>query len=354
MSRLTVAPLPCPTGGKDSEAAARCSVSKITEPKNNRQRAACPEQNAKICAPAVYRMFTNKMKTNHQNLVILALAGARLPAASVTLHPVADTTLQEAFPNNKSRGRHQLPSWRTAAGRQGARPVRFRHCRQRAAGATINSVTLSLNVVAVALWRCQFHFRSSFGLQSWGEGNGSDHGGSAAGAGQATWNNRSGRHAVDYRRRIFLRDSLRFEAVSGFGIIRSVPLLKWSVTCSPGSTLPRTLRLGNSTARANSRPQHPPRFRSPRQFGELRQPHRQLHARAGAGHARRSGAWVGWSLAGLPPARARRGKIRGWRKLQAISRISPTRPMRHRQGRFMAGRCRLRRTAVFRRLALAD
>lgn len=31
-----------------------------------------------------------------------------------------------------------------------------------------------------------------FALAGWGEGNGSDHGGSAAGANQATWNNRLG------------------------------------------------------------------------------------------------------------------------------------------------------------------
>ena len=60
------------------------------------------------------------------------------------------------------------------------------------AGATISSATLTLSVVGVP----SGGFNSIFDLNrltvSWGEGNGSDHGGSTAGANQATWNNRFG------------------------------------------------------------------------------------------------------------------------------------------------------------------
>jgi hypothetical protein len=61
------------------------------------------------------------------------------------------------------------------------------------AGATINSVTLTLNVTRTPSGGgVNSLFDINRVLVSWGEGTGSDHGGSAGGAGQATWSNRAG------------------------------------------------------------------------------------------------------------------------------------------------------------------
>jgi hypothetical protein len=60
------------------------------------------------------------------------------------------------------------------------------------AGSIINSATLTLTVTAVPSGGLNSTFDLNRLLASWGEGNGSDHGGSPAGVGQATWNNRFG------------------------------------------------------------------------------------------------------------------------------------------------------------------
>lgn len=60
------------------------------------------------------------------------------------------------------------------------------------AGSTINSVSLTLTVVAVPSGGINSTFDLNRLSASWGEGTGGDHGGSPAGPGQATWNNRFG------------------------------------------------------------------------------------------------------------------------------------------------------------------
>src|SRR6185295_15971618 len=84
--------------------------------------------------------------------VSLALWLSGLPsarAATANLHPVADTTLQEAFPNNNLG---DGTSFQTGGRRQGGRTrglMQFDIAGNVPAGATINSVSLTLTVTAV-------------------------------------------------------------------------------------------------------------------------------------------------------------------------------------------------------------
>jgi hypothetical protein len=113
-------------------------------------------------------------------------------AATLNLHPVADTTLQEAFPNNNLG---DGTSFQAGGRRQGGRArglMRFDIAGSLPAGATITSVSLTLNVVGVPSGGVNSLFDLDRLLSGWGEGTGSDHGGTPGGAGQATWNNRLG------------------------------------------------------------------------------------------------------------------------------------------------------------------
>jgi hypothetical protein len=115
-----------------------------------------------------------------------------LEAATVGIHPTADTTLQEAYPNyNYGDGTSFTAGGRRQGGRTRALLL-FDIVGNIPAGSTINSVMLTLNVTAVPSGGLNSTFDLNRLLASWGEGNGSDHGGSSAGPGQATWNNRFG------------------------------------------------------------------------------------------------------------------------------------------------------------------
>lgn len=127
-------------------------------------------------------------------LTSLALAGVCHPASAETmsLTPVADTTLQSALPNNNLG---DGTSFQAGGRRQGgvARALlRFDIAGSLPAGATVNSASLTVNVVGVPSGAVNSVFDLHRLQAGWGEGNGSDHGGSAGGAGQATWNNRLG------------------------------------------------------------------------------------------------------------------------------------------------------------------
>ncbi len=115
-----------------------------------------------------------------------------IQAATVSIHPTADTTLQEAFPNNNLGDGTSF----TAGGRrQGGRTralLLFDIAGNIPAGSIVNSVSLTLNCIQAPSGGVNSTFDLDRLLASWGEGNGSDHGGSTAGPGQATWNNRFG------------------------------------------------------------------------------------------------------------------------------------------------------------------
>lgn len=113
-------------------------------------------------------------------------------ASTVSLTPVADSTLQQAFPNNNFGDGTSF----TAGGRrQGGLTrglVRFDVAGNLPANAVVTSVSLAVSVVGVPSGGANSTFELHRVLASWGEGTGSDHGGSVAGANQVTWNNRFG------------------------------------------------------------------------------------------------------------------------------------------------------------------
>jgi hypothetical protein len=113
-------------------------------------------------------------------------------AATLSIHPTADTTLQEAYPTyNYGDGTSFTAGGRRQGGRTRALLL-FDIAGNIPAGSIINSVSLTLNVTAVPLGGLNSTFDLNRLLASWGEGNGSDHGGTPAGAGQVTWINRFG------------------------------------------------------------------------------------------------------------------------------------------------------------------
>src|SRR5438094_4029161 len=118
-------------------------------------------------------------------------SASSLPADTATLASVADTTLQEAFPDyNFGDG----TSFQAGGRRYGGRVrglMRF-DPHDIPPGATINSVTLSLTVIGTPSGGVNSVFDLNRVKASWGEGNGSDHRGSPGVAGEATWNNRLG------------------------------------------------------------------------------------------------------------------------------------------------------------------
>ena len=124
--------------------------------------------------------------------LFLAAATLESPAATISLHPTADTTLQSAYPDyNFGDG-----TTFTAGGRRQGGSARalleFDIAGSLPAGAVINSASLMLFVVRVPSGGPASTFSLNRVLDAWGEGNGSDMSGAIGGAQQATWNNRLG------------------------------------------------------------------------------------------------------------------------------------------------------------------
>ena len=131
------------------------------------------------------------MKKALISFAAVILAGVSLPAATLTLAPVADTTLQSAFPGNNGGGD---PSLWIGGRRQGgvARGLFRFDLSSVPAGATINSATLTLSVTRTPSGGANSIFDLHRVSESWGEGDNNGHsGGSLAGAGEASWNSRS-------------------------------------------------------------------------------------------------------------------------------------------------------------------
>jgi hypothetical protein len=124
--------------------------------------------------------------------LICALAGDSLRAATVNLTPVADTSMLESEPNNNlGNGATLLAGGRRQGGRTRAL-IQFDIASSIPAGSTITAVTLTLNVTQTPSGGISSTFDLNRVLAAWGEGAGSDHHGSVATAGQASWNNRLG------------------------------------------------------------------------------------------------------------------------------------------------------------------
>jgi PEP-CTERM motif. len=136
----------------------------------------------------------NVSKTVFTSVALISLLQLfnSVQAATVSIHPTADTTLQEAFSsNNYGDGTTFTAGGRRQGGRTRALLL-FDIAGNIPTGATINSVTLTLSCLQDPSGGINSTFDINRLIASWGEGNGSDHGGSAAGPGQATWNNRFG------------------------------------------------------------------------------------------------------------------------------------------------------------------
>jgi hypothetical protein len=115
-------------------------------------------------------------------------------ADSVTLRPSADTTLHEYFPDNNLGAQTHFNAGTTQNGPRTHGLVQFDIADALPAGATINSVSLTLEVVGQPV---DGDAPSNFGLHrmlvGWGEGSGSGNPpflGRAALPGEATWTHR--------------------------------------------------------------------------------------------------------------------------------------------------------------------
>jgi PEP-CTERM motif len=142
-----------------------------------------------------------------------------IQAATVSIHPTADTTLQEAYPTyNYGDGTSFTAGGRRQGGRTRALLL-FDISGNVPAGSMINSVTLTLSCVQAPSGGVNSTFDLNRLLASWGEGNGSDHGGSPAGAGQATWINRFGSSGSPWSTSggDFISTASASRSIAGFG-----------------------------------------------------------------------------------------------------------------------------------------
>jgi hypothetical protein len=143
-----------------------------------------------ILAREYYWGRRQAMRTAVAILSIMVLANIPLHGATTTLAPMADTTLQSAFANNNIGGETSL--W-VGGRRQGgaARGLLRFDLSSVPAGATINSVTLTLNCTRSPSGGVSSLFDLHRVLEAWGEGNNDSGGrGTLADANEATWNNR--------------------------------------------------------------------------------------------------------------------------------------------------------------------
>jgi hypothetical protein len=130
------------------------------------------------------------MKKALISFAAVILASVSLPAATLTLAPVADTTLQSAYAGNNVGGDSSL--W-IGGRRQGgvARGLLRFDLSSVPAGATINSVSLTLSVTRTPSGGANSLFDVHRVLESWGEGNNGGSGsGTPADANETSWNNR--------------------------------------------------------------------------------------------------------------------------------------------------------------------
>lgn len=122
---------------------------------------------------------------------VLVLAAPGAPADTVTLLPVADTTLYETTPDNNLGGAVQLIAGTTIgnAGQpfRNRALLRFDVAGRVSAGATITSVRLTVSMVKAPITPANSTFELRRLLVSWGEGNKNGSAGLPATSGEATW-----------------------------------------------------------------------------------------------------------------------------------------------------------------------
>jgi hypothetical protein len=122
---------------------------------------------------------------------VVLCAPALALAASVTLHPVADTTLFSTFPTNNLGASLQLAAGANGRTEPRRALIRFNLAGQIPTNATIQSVSLTMKVVAIpATTPASSTFALHRLLVDWGEGAGTGTSGSPARNGEATWRGR--------------------------------------------------------------------------------------------------------------------------------------------------------------------
>ena len=128
-------------------------------------------------------------------ILLLCLAGLVLAGRawgdSITLRPVADTTIFAAFPDNNLGSNSNLLSGANGSGAPGRALIRFDVAGQIPSGAVIQSSALTLNVIVVPGGGGVGSVYDLRAVQAgWEEGTGTGNFGSPANVGEATWNNR--------------------------------------------------------------------------------------------------------------------------------------------------------------------
>src|SRR5947208_2287951 len=111
-------------------------------------------------------------------------------AASANVAAVADTTLQSAYPSENFGDGTSFQAGGRRKGGAARGLLRFDLSSSVPAGSTVNSVTLTLSITATPAGGPSSFFDLRRVQASWGEGNKTDHGGSPATAGEATWTSR--------------------------------------------------------------------------------------------------------------------------------------------------------------------
>ena len=138
--------------------------------------------------------FRNNMKIGLLGMFILMVfSSAAVEATSITLQPVADTTLQETYPTNNFGGGTSIQAGTRRYGGRTRGLLRFDLSSSVPSNAIITAATVTLTVVETPVGGgVNSVFDLNRLLASWGEGAGSDHRGSPGLAGEATWNTRFG------------------------------------------------------------------------------------------------------------------------------------------------------------------
>jgi hypothetical protein len=114
-------------------------------------------------------------------------------ADTVSLRPIADTFMQEAFPDNNLGGGTTLASGGRRKGGRTRGLLLFDIAGAIPAGATVTAASLTVTVTSTPGGGADSIFDLNRVLAPWGEGDGDDRFGGTSGApNQATWNDRLG------------------------------------------------------------------------------------------------------------------------------------------------------------------
>ena len=109
-------------------------------------------------------------------------------ADTISLRPVADTSILSAYPTYNFGGGHSFVAGGRPLGGTSRALMRF-DLSSLPANAIITSASLRLTVIDVPNPSVDSIFDLHLLIGAWGEGNGADRGGSPAGDNEATWNN---------------------------------------------------------------------------------------------------------------------------------------------------------------------